>query len=344
MAKEKILVAMSGGVDSSAVAAKLLNDGYEVEGATLNFGNFCSKSTCEDAKKVANQLGVKHHIINCENNFEKKVIQYFVNEYINGRTPNPCVKCNREVKFYELLKLREKIGANFLATGHYAKITNHNGIYWLEKGEDSKKDQSYFLGQLKYEYLQYIKFPLANITKTKVREYAKKFDLVVAEKAESQDICFTKDYKELIKNYHTLQIGDIVDIETGKKLAKHTGTINYTRGQRKGLNIGGTSEPLFVVKIDIENNIVYVGREKLLFEDKLQINNINFLDLSLEFEKEYEFDIKLRSTNNPDIAKIIFHKDLTGDVKLLKLSRNISKGQLCGIYRENRVVASGFIM
>ena len=344
MTKEKVLVAMSGGVDSSAVAAKLLNDGYEVEGATLNFGSFCSKSTCEDAKKVANQLSIKHHIINCENNFEEKVIKYFVNEYVNGRTPNPCVKCNREVKFYELLKLREEIGADFLATGHYAKITNHNGIYWLEKGEDEKKDQSYFLGQLKYEYLQYIKFPLADIKKTAVREYAKKLGLIVAEKAESQDICFTKDYKELIKSYHALQNGDIVDIETGKKLAKHNGIINYTKGQRKGLNIGGTSEPLFVVKIDTQNNIVYVGKEELLFEKRLQVKSLNLLDLSLEFEKEYEFEVKLRSTNNSNKAKVIFHINLEGDIELLEPSRNISKGQLCGIYKENRVVASGFII
>lgn len=345
MQKEKVLVAMSGGVDSSTVVAKLLNDGYEVEGATLSFGKFCSKLACIDAKRVADQLGIKHYIVNCENNFEEKVIKYFASEYLEGNTPNPCVKCNREIKFYELLKLREEIGADFLATGHYAKITEHNGVYWLEKGDDVKKDQSYFLGQLKYEYLQYIKFPLASITKTEVREYAKKLGLVVAEKAESQDICFTqgKDYKEIIKNYYTLQCGDIINIETEKKVSEHTGIINYTRGQRKGLNIGGTSEPLFVIKIDTNKNIVYVGKEELLFEDKLQIRSVNFLDLELEFEKEYEFDVKLRSTNNPDKAKVVFHKDLTGDVKLLKPSRNISKGQLCGIYKENRVVASGFI-
>lgn len=343
---KKILVAMSGGVDSSTVVAKLIDEGYEVEGATLNFGKFCSELACIDAKRVADQLGIKHHIINCVDNFENKVIKYFANEYVKGNTPNPCVKCNREVKFYELLKLREEIGADFLATGHYAKITEHNGIYWLEKGEDLKKDQSYFLGQLKYEYLQYIKFPLADIEKTEVRKYAKNLGLVVAEKAESQDICFTqgKDYKEIIKNYFNSISGDIINIETGKKVAEHNGIINYTRGQRKGLNIGGTSEPLFVVKIDAEKNIVYVGREELLFEDTLKINNVNFLDLELEFEKEYEFDVKLRSTNNPDKAKVVFHKDLTADVKLLKPSRNISKGQLCGIYRGNRVVASGFII
>ncbi|HSQ98107.1 MAG TPA: tRNA 2-thiouridine(34) synthase MnmA [Rickettsiales bacterium] len=342
---KKILVAMSGGVDSSVVALKLLNDGYEVEGATLNFGKFCDESACIDAKKVADQLGIKHHVIYCGNNFENKVVKYFIDEYTKGNTPNPCIKCNREVKFYELLKFREEIGVDFLATGHYTKITEHKGIYWLEKGEDFKKDQSYFLGQLKYDYLQFIKFPLADIEKTEVKEIAKKLGLSVADKPESQDVCFThgKSYKELIKEYYSAKIGDIIHIETGKKLAEHSGIINYTQGQRKGLNIGGTSEPLFVVKIDAEKNIIYIGSEEYLFKSEFKINNVNFLDLELEFEKEYEFDVKLRSTNNPDKAKIIFHKDLTGDVKLLKPSRNISKGQLCGIYRENRVVASGFI-
>lgn len=345
MNNKKILVAMSGGVDSSSTVAKLLDEGYEVEGATLYFGKFCNGSAVDDAKKVADQLGIKHHVISSEESFENNVVKYFANEYISGRTPNPCVKCNREIKFKEMLNLREKIGADYLATGHYAKITEHNGEYWLEKADDLKKDQSYFLGQLKYEYLQYIKFPLCDITKEEVRKYAKKLNLIVAEKPESQDICFTqgKDYKEIIKEYYTARTGDIVNIETGKKLANHTGIINYTFGQRKGLNIGGTSEPLFVISMDSEKNIVYVGREQLLYKDSLKINNVNFLDLNLEFEKEYEFFVKLRSTNNPNRAKIIFHKDLTGDVKLFEPSRNIAKGQLCGIYRENRVVGSGFI-
>ncbi len=341
---KKVLVAMSGGVDSSTVAARMLEEGYVVEGVTLSFGKFCSELAVIDAKKVAEQLGIKHHVLECEEKFENKVIKYFVDEYINGHTPNPCVKCNREVKFYELLKLREEIGADYLATGHYAKITDHSGVYWLEKGCDVMKDQSYFLGQLKYEYLQYIKFPLENINKTEVRKYAKELGLVVAEKAESQDICFTKgrDYKEIIKNYYNGKRGDILHIN-GKKLGEHNGIINYTQGQRKGLGIGYT-EPLFVIKIDSEKNIVYVGGEKDLFKTNVKIDRVNFLDLTLEFEKEYEFDVKLRSTNNPDRAKVIFHNDNSADVTLLKPSRNVSLGQLCGIYNGARVVASGYIM
>lgn len=341
--KKKVLVAMSGGVDSSAVVGKMLENGYEVEGATLNFGKFCSELAVIDAKKVAQQLGIRHHVLECENKFENKVVKYFVNEYVKGRTPNPCVKCNREIKFYELLKLMEEVGADYLATGHYAKITNHNGVYWLEKGYDSIKDQSYFLGQLKYDYLQYIKFPLESIDKTEVRRYAKELNLVVAEKAESQDICFTKgkNYKEIIKNYFEVKKGDILHIN-GKKLGEHNGIINYTQGQRKGLGIGYT-EPLFVIKIDPDKNIVYVASEDDLFKTNIKIDRVNFLDLTLEFEKEYEFDVKLRSTNNPDRAKIIFHNDNTANVILLKPSRNVSLGQLCAIYDSNRIVASGYI-
>lgn len=344
MNRQKILVAMSGGVDSSSVAAKLLEEGYDVEGATLDLGKFCSELAVIDAKKVADQLGIKHHIIKCSDNFENEVIKYFVNEYINGRTPNPCVKCNRKIKFYEMLKLREEIGADYIATGHYAKITNHDGEYWLEKGKDLKKDQSYFLGQLKYEYLQYIKFPLENIEKTEVRKYANKLGLIVANKAESQDICFTKgkDYKLIIENYYKSKPGEILHIN-GKKLGNHNGIINYTRGQRKGLGIGYT-EPLFVIDINAEKNIVYVGEEKYLFNDIVNIINVNFLNKNLELNKEYEFDIKLRSTNSPDKAVVIFKDENNAIVKLLKPSRNISKGQLCCMYDNNRVVASGFII
>lgn len=341
---KKILVAMSGGVDSSAVASKLLNEGYFVEGITLNFGKFCSEKAIFDAKKVADQLGIKHFVINCEENFEEKVVKYFADEYIEGKTPNPCTKCNREIKFYELLKFREKINADFLATGHYAKIINKNNIYYLEKAEDLKKDQSYFLSQLKYEYLQYIIFPLENITKTEVREYAKKLDLFVAEKKDSQDVCFTngKNYKEIIKNYHNSKNGDIFHID-GRKIGEHNGIINYTQGQRKGLGIGGYSNPLFVIKIDAKNNIVYVGEEKDLFKNDFYIDKVNILKQDLKFENEYEFDVKLRSTNNSNRAKVIFYNDQTANVKLLKPSRNISIGQVCCFYDGNIVVASGYI-
>lgn len=343
MFKNKVLVAMSGGVDSSVVVAKMLEQGYLVEGITIDFGRFCDDSLVVDAKKVAEQFNIKHHILNLEERFEEKVVKYFADEYIKGNTPNPCVKCNREIKFFELLEFRKKIDADFLVTGHYANIINNNGSYCLEKGSDPKKDQSYFLGQLKYEYLQFIKFPLGNMKKTEVREYAKNIGLIVAEKFDSQDICFTKgkDYKTIIKNYYTPKSGDIIHTN-GKKLGEHNGTINYTIGQRRGLGIGYT-EPLFVIDIDTEKNLVYVGSESELLGKKVNIEKVSLLDLNLEFEKVYEFDVKLRSTNNSDRAKIVFHKDNTGEVELLKPSRNITRSQLCCIYDGNRVTGSGYI-
>jgi tRNA-specific 2-thiouridylase len=372
--KGKILVAMSGGVDSSSVASKMLEEGYEVEGVTMKFANFCSELAVIDAKKVAKQLNIKHHVLELGNEFEDKVIKYFVNEYSQGRTPNPCIKCNREIKFGELLKLREKIGADFLVTGHYAKISKHSASsfsyshedenpiidstaqnhgndetsneYWLERGKDILKDQSYFLSQIKYEYLQYIKFPLADIEKIDVRRYAKNLGLVVAEKPESQDICFTagKDYKEILKNYHVGKSGDIFHIN-GEKLGTHSGIINYTRGQRKGLELGGGyKEPLYVVDLNAEKNIVYVGAWEDLFKNTLTIKDVNFLDKSLEIGKPYKFGVKLRHIQALDMAKIIFNSDGTANVELDKPSRNIAKGQVCCMYRGDRVVASGYII
>lgn len=343
MVKTKVLVAMSGGVDSSVVASRLLDEGYDVEGATLDFGRFCSENAVKDAGSVANQLGIKHHIIKCENNFETNVIKYFVNDYISGKTPNPCVKCNRELKFAELLKARENFGADYLATGHYAKIENINGNYYLKKANDLKKDQSYFLSQLKYEYLQYIKFPLESITKDEVREYARRLQLAVADKQDSQDVCFTKgkDYKAIIENYYIPKSGDIVHIN-GKKIGIHNGIINYTQGQRKGLGIGGYSEPLFVLSIDAEKNIVYVGSEKDLFKSELTVSNLNFLVSGVEYNKKYEFDVKLRSTNSPVKADVIFHES-SAQVKLLEPSRNVSKGQVCCFYDNDLVIGSGYI-
>ena len=347
MENKKVLLGMSGGVDSSVSALLLQKQGYEVIGATLELftkNNNCDKNTYVDVKHICESLGISHYIYNCKQQFKEHVIQDFINCYSICKTPNPCIECNRYMKFGVMWEKAKELGCNYIATGHYAKITNHNGIYWLEKSADEVKDQSYFLSQLKYDYLQYIKFPLENIEKTEVRKIAEKIGLAVANKPESQDICFMKgkDYKSVIAQYYTNKKGDIIHIN-GTKLGEHNGIINYTQGQRKGLGIG-YKEPLFVISLDPVNNLVYVGSEKDLYKDELKINNINFLDLSLKFNVEYEFFVKLRSTNSPSMAKVVFYDNNEAKVKLLEPSRNISKGQVCCFYDSNRVVASGYIL
>lgn len=340
----KIVVAMSGGVDSSAVAKKMIDENYDVIGATLSFGKFCGTQTCIDAKKIADELGIELHIIECEKEFEENVVKYFASEYVLGNTPNPCVKCNRYIKFALLLEFAKRQNANYLATGHYAKIIEENGIFKLAKAKDLSKDQSYFLSQLKYEYLQCIKFPLGDmIKKHEVRKYANDKNLSVAKKSESQDICFTanKNYKDIVKQYYSTKSGDIIHV-SGKFLGQHNGIINYTRGQRKGLGISYT-EPLFVVDIDAENNVVYVGNEKDLMTSEFNIFDTNILYKNIEFGKEYNFDVKVRYSQNLEKAKVIFNKNGVTDVKLLNPSRNVAKGQLCCIYDGEFVVGSGFI-
>lgn len=335
---------MSGGVDSSTTCAILLQQGYNVEGLTLDYGKFCESADYEDSAKVAKQLGIKHHIYKCEEQYEEKVVKYFVSAYIGGETPNPCANCNKYIKFPKLLEMREKLECDFLATGHYANVSEHNGIYWLEKGKDCHKDQSYFIGQIRYDYLQYLKFPLGNMLKSEIREFAKSINLYVADKPESQDMCLArgKDYREILRTYAEQKKGDIIHIVTGKKLGEHNGIADYTQGQRKGLGIGGTAEPLFVIKIDPRENIVYVGDESDLFKKNVFIDTLNLLSPDMEMEKEYNVEVKLRSTTKIDEAKVVFYTD-TANIILNSPSRNVSKGQLCGIYIGERLIASGFI-
>jgi len=343
--KEKILVAMSGGVDSSATASLLLEQGYDIIGATLDFEIGCSALAIKDAKIIADKLGIEHHIIHCKQAFQKNVIDYFADTYAKGATPNPCAKCNRTIKFAELIKKMKEVGADYIATGHFAKLVNNKGIYELHQGGDDTKDQSYFLSFLKYEYLQYIKFPLETITKKEVRKYAEKLGLHVANKSSSQDACFVdRDYKGFLErtNPKANIKGDIIHVN-GKKLGEHKGIINYTIGQRRGLGIGYI-ESLFVVKLDAEKNIVYVGSNEDLYSSEVDLYDLNLLDLSVESGKEYKFKVKFRSGHKGDLAKVIFDiKNARAKVVLNEPSRAIAKGQLCAFYDGTRVVGSGWI-
>ena len=342
MAK-KVIIAMSGGVDSSTTAYKLLESGYDVVGATLQMGRFCDAKAVEDAKKVAETLKIKHFVIDIENKFKEKVTDYFIEEYLNGFTPNPCAKCNREVKFKELINFMQEQNADFIATGHYAKIINNNDIYELHRSDEDSKDQSYFLSTLKYEYLKYIIFPLELIRdKNEVREIARKIGLHISDKPDSQNACFLEtDYKDFIKKNINLveKKGEIKHI-SGKILGKHSGIINYTIGQRKGLKIGGFAQPIYVVATDKDTNEVIVGEEEFLYSSDLILKNINILDKNISENVEYYF--KLRSTQAGQYGKIKFIEDNRIKIILNEGARAITKGQLTAIYKDTKVIASGW--
>jgi len=269
--KKRVLVAMSGGVDSSIASAILKDEGYEVIGATMKIwpkeqcGRHKEKSCCsledtEDAKKVCNALNIRHFVLNFEEVFKKEVIDYFTNEYLSGRTPNPCIVCNEKIKFGRLLKKAKELECDFIATGHYARI-ERNGTYKLRESVDKAKDQSYVLFSLGYENIQNILFPVGNLTKSDVKNRARELGLSVHNKKESQEICFVPDnnYSDFIKEYSGVEVkkGDIVDL-SGRKLGTHNGFWNFTIGQRKGLGIAH-KHPFYVIDINPEDNTVIVG-------------------------------------------------------------------------------------
>lgn len=335
-----VIAAMSGGVDSSVTALKLLEEGYEVIGLTLAMGRCCDRIAIADAKSVANNLSIRHEVLDVSENFSRDVMNYFVDSYKIGETPNPCAKCNRLVKFDKIINFMHDSGADFMATGHYAQIIQNNEFYELHRAIDLTRDQSYFLSTLKYDFLRYIKFPVGTIKKSLVRELAKKAGLHVADKEDSQDICFIeKDYRNFLKNKIDIKnSGDIRYID-GTILGKHNGIFNYTIGQRKGLNIS-YGEPLFVVKIDPKNNIIYVGKNEDLFDIEVEIYNINILS---EIQKNKEYIIKLRSAHSGQPGIFNYIDDNSAVIKLKNQTRAVTKGQLCCIYDGSKVLASGWI-
>lgn len=344
MKDKTIIVAMSGGVDSSMTAYKMLKEGYNVIGATLEMGRGCDKISIQDAKQVCKKLNIEHFILNVKEDFHDKVLNYFYDDYINGKTPNPCARCNREVKFKTIIAFMKEKNADFITTGHYAKIINNNGIYELYKSFDKLKDQSYFLSTLKYEDLQYIKFPLQDINKTEVRELANKINLHIANKTDSQDACFIEtNYKDFLNKYFNIQNKKGFIINTKKQIiGEHNGILNFTLGQRKGLGISNI-DILYVIDLDPINNLVIVGGEEELMNNQFYINNINILNNAIYNDNE-EFLFKLRSTHKGEAGKIIMLDDNNAKIILNNKARAITKGQLCAIYKNDLVIGSGWIL
>ena len=356
MDKKTVAVAMSGGVDSSLTAALLLEQGYQVLGITMllteegrsetvNVAAGEEPDSVRDAKKVADALGIEHHTVDFRKEFQENVIDYFLSEYAKGRTPNPCVMCNPSMKFGLLLDKARELGADFLATGHYARIAQlENGRYVVKKGLDEHKDQSYALHRLPQKSLQYILLPLGDMTKERVRELAEKMDLPVAHKAESQEICFVPndDYKAFLKKYRPkcLRKGNIVNDE-GKVLGRHNGVPLYTIGQRKGLGIAAP-EPLYVHKLDMQRNEVVVGGNTSVFAKGLLASDANWIAMD-KLEDGMEFGAKIRYGKREAMAKLSWQADGLLKVDFAEPQRAVTPGQFVVFYDGDVLVGGAMI-
>lgn len=339
--KIKIAVAMSGGVDSSAVAYLLKKQGYDIFGITMRTCNLED----QDAKKVADDLGIKHYVYDATQIFKEKVIDYFVNEYVEGKTPNPCMVCNRYIKFGEFLEFARSLGADFMATGHYARIVD--GV--LSVGDDDKKDQVYFLSQIKKENLKYLIFPIGNLEKSTVREIAKELGVRVYAKKDSQEICFVDDGKLkefLIEHTHGKATcpGNIVS-ETGVILGRHNGLSFYTIGQRKGLGIA-SDIPLYVINLDKEKNEIIVGPNESLLKNRIIATDINLLiGKNIKELESLELFAKTRSRDSLHrcSVKVLGENEISVEILDEKV-RAVTPGQGLVLYDKNKnVVASSYI-
>ena len=357
----RVVVAMSGGVDSSVVAAELAREGYDVVGVTLQLydhgaalakkGACCAGIDIHDARRVAEEMGFPHYVLDYENIFKDAVIDEFADSYLAGATPVPCIRCNERVKFKDLLQTAKDLEADCMATGHYIqRKLGDTGVPELHMAADPNRDQSYFLFSTTPEQLSFLRFPLGHlVSKAETRALANKHGLAVADKPDSQDICFVPDgnYASVIEKLRpgAAEPGKIVHAD-GRVLGEHRGVIHYTIGQRRGLGIGGLTEPLYVVKLDVDNKQVIVGPKEMLATRKVPVREINWLgDAPFTSREEWHLSVKVRSTRPPREAIVRPISDTEAEVELVVAEEGVSPGQACVFYdpESSRIFGGGWI-
>jgi tRNA-specific 2-thiouridylase len=357
--KNRVVIGMSGGVDSSVAAYLLKEQGYEVIGVTMKLRNnedfekdsgrdsCCSLSSVDDARRVCNKLDIPFYVMNFTEIFEEKVVNYFIDEYFRGRTPNPCIACNKYVKFDALLKKAKALEAEYVATGHYARIFHESSLdrYLIKKSATATKDQTYVLYNLTQDQLRHILMPLGDYTKEETRKIAEELDFDVANKPDSQEICFIEDnnYGKFLeqKRGESIEPGDFLDTE-GNVLGKHKGIIHYTIGQRKGLGIA-LGKPMFVVDIIPEKNQVVLGEEDKVFKNELTAINGNFLPFD-KLQHPMRVKAKIRYSANESSAWAIPAENDRFKLVFDEPQRAITPGQAVVLYQDDYIIGGGVIL
>ncbi len=350
----KIVAAMSGGVDSSVAAALLREQGHEVIGLSMQlydqrgddtFGSCCTLDDLHDARRVASALGIPHYIVNFERQFEETVISNFVREYASGRTPLPCAHCNSDLKFSTLLERALGFGAGHVATGHYARVDRRDDGRWLlKRSVDRHKDQSYFLFSLTQEQLAHAQFPVGGLTKPVVREEARRLGLEVAEKPDSQEICFVPggDYASFVaKKEPAVERGGAIVDENGRKLGEHGGLHRFTIGQRKGLGIG-TSAPLYVLRLDPARSTVVVGAREALRSSRLTASGVNWVSTDAP-EDWLRVEAQIRHRHSPAPGRVRALPDGRAELEFAFPQSAVTPGQAVVFYDDDVVVGGGWI-